>query len=363
MHIIGCDLHTRQQTLAILNTATGVLEIRELEHKDNNVEEFYSTLALEGPVLVGIEATGSMQWFIELLERLGIECKVGHPADIRSHEPRKQKNDRRDARLILKLLLNEMFPTIWMPSLEQREIRALLRYRHQWVRVRSRLQHALQSIALNHGLRMGASLWSKAGLNALFGLRLEKYAAQRRDSLIHLYRQLQDDVEALDKQVSAVAEERSQARLLMTHPGVGPITALATEVYLGDPGRFPDGKCLSSYVGMIPSEDSSAGKQRLGRLTKEGNAMLRFLWCEAVGHAVAKDEELKRFYRRKLAQKGMGKAKVAAGRKLGIRLWIMLRDNIDYEEFCRRGRRSGEAHAVCLSENVVLRSAVTVGPE
>jgi transposase len=114
----------------------------------------------------------------------------------------------------------------------------------------------------------------------------------------------------------------------MTHPGVGPVTALATEVWLGDPARFADGKALASYVGMIPSEYSSGARQRLGALSKQGNPLLRFLWGEAAIHAVRKDPELRRFYRRKLAQKGPGKACVAAARKLGIRLWIMLRDQI-----------------------------------
>jgi transposase len=129
----------------------------------------------------------------------------------------------------------------------------------------------------------------------------------------------------------------------MTHPGVGPITGLATEVFLGDATRFADGKAVASYVGMIPSEASSGARQRFGKLSKQGNPLLRMLWCEAAGHAVRKDEELKRFYRRKLAQKGLGIAMVAAARKLGIRLWIMLREQIDYEEFCRRGRQRGEA--------------------
>lgn len=343
MQLIGCDLHTRQQTLAILDTATGVLQERVLEHKGNNVREFYSSL--QGPVCVGIEATGAMQWFIELMEKLGIECRVGNPAKVRAHEPRKQKNDRRDARLILELLTSGKFPAIWMPSVEQRDIRALLLYRHQWVRIRTRLQNALQSIALNHGLRRGSSLWSQAGIETLLELPLSKYTAQRREALLQLYRQLQYDIEVLDKQVGATALARPKARLLMTHPGVGPITALATEVFLGEVTRFADGKAVASYVGVIPSEHSSAGRQRLGALTKQGNAMLRFLWCEAAGHAVQQDEQLKRFYRRKLAQKGLSKAKVAAGRKLGIRLWIMLRDTIDYEEFCRRGRQDGDAHA------------------
>jgi len=104
-------------------------------------------------------------------------------------------------------------------------------------------------------------------------------------------------------------------------------------------------RCLSSYVGMIPAENSSGKRRRLGELTKQGNSMLRFLWCEAARHAVRRDAELKRFYTRKLAQKGLGKAAVAAGRKLGVRLWIMLRDEINYDEFCRRGRQRGEAHA------------------
>ena len=138
---------------------------------------------------------------------------------------------------------------------------------------------------------------------------------------------------------------RPGSRLLMTHPGVGPVTALATDVFLGDPARFADGKVLASYVGIIPREYSSGGRQRLGGLSKQGSPLLRFLWGEAGAHAVRRDPELQRFYRRKLVQKGLGKARMAVARKLGIRLWIMLRDQIDYNEFCRRGQKSGEACA------------------
>src|SRR5262249_40162627 len=150
--------------------------------------------------------------------------------------------------------------------------------------------------------------------------------------------QLQRRMQELDKQVEAQAQQRSQARRLMTHPGVGPVTALATDVFLGDPSRFTTANQVASYIGMIPGEHSSGKRQQLGKLSKQGNALLRYLWTEATMHAVLKDPELKRFYRRKLIQKGMGKARVAAARKLGIRLWIMLRDQIDYAEFCRRGR-------------------------
>jgi len=346
MRIIGCDLHSRQQTLAMLDTATGEIEKTTLKHEENIVREFYSKLPR--PVRVGIEATGSMQWFLNLMEELGIECLVGHPAEIRAAEPRKQKHDRRDADLLLSLLVEERFPSIWLPTKELLDIRALLRHRHQWVGLRVKIQNALQAIALANGLRRGPSLWTQAGQRAIAALPLSPHAAYRRNELQAMYVKFETEIEKLNQRVEEQACGRAGARLLMTHPGVGPITALATDVFLGDPARFADSKALASYVGIIPRENSSGGRQRLGGLTKQGNPLLRFLWSEAVIHAVRRDPELKHFYRRKLIQKGLGKARAAVARKLGIRMWIMLRDRIEYKEFCRRGQMqqtSGDARA------------------
>ncbi len=337
MRIIGCDLHAAQQTIAMLDGDTGEVVERSLAHDGETVREFYASIP--GPAVVGIEATGSMGWFLRLLEELRIPCRVGHPAAVRKAETRRQKHDRRDADLLLKLLVEDRFPAIWMPSTEQRDLRALLLHRHQWVRMRTRVQHALQAIALSHGLRRGPTLWSRDGQTVLASLPLPPHAAHRRSELLALYHQLAAQVDQLDDRVREAAVARPGATLLMTHPGVGPVTALATDVFLGDPARFADGKALASYVGMIPSEYSSGTRQRLGALSKQGNPLLRFLWGEAAIHAVRRDPELQRFYRRKLVQKGLGKARVAAARKLGIRLWIMLRDQIGYEEFCRRSPR------------------------
>jgi transposase len=153
MRIIGCDLHARQQTLAMLDTTTGEVVNATLKHEGSMVREFYANLPR--PARVGIEATGSMQWFVNLMEELGIECLVGHPAEIRAAEPRKQKHDRRDADLLLALLIEERFPAIWLPTKEFLDLRALLRHRHQWVRLRVKIQNALQAIALAPGLRRG----------------------------------------------------------------------------------------------------------------------------------------------------------------------------------------------------------------
>src|SRR5215469_663908 len=259
---------------------------------------------------------------------------------------RKQKTDRRDAELILQMLVENRFPAIWLPTKELLDLRALVLHRHQWVRIRTRIQNALQAIALANGLRRGPSLWSYDGQAQIAFLPLPPHASYRRYMLQEMYRKMEEEIENLTQRVAEQAAQRCGARLLMTHPGVGPVTALATDVFLGDPRRFADGKALASYVGLIPREYSSGARQRLGGVTKQGSPLLRFLWCEAGAHAVRRDPELKRFYRRKLVQKGLGKARVAVARKLGIRLWIMLRDEIDYDEFCRRGQKQ-QSSAAC----------------
>ena len=159
MRIIGCDLHARQQSVAMLDTETGEVVNRTLMHEGNEVREFYAQLPQ--PVLVGIEAIGPMQWFLQLLAELGIECRVGDAAKIRAAEPRKQKHDRRDAELILEAAAGKRFPAIWMPSPEQLDLRTSLLHRHHWVRPATQIQNALQAIALAPWVAAQIySLWS-----------------------------------------------------------------------------------------------------------------------------------------------------------------------------------------------------------
>src|ERR1700732_3841309 len=288
MRIIRCDLHARQQTISMLDTESGEVIEKTLAHEGETVREFYA--ALPKPVLVGLEATGSMFWFLRLLEELGIEYRVGHPAAIRKAETRQQQHDRRGAGLIRRLLVEKRFPQIWLPTPEQRDLRTLLQHRQQLVRMRGMTQNGLQGLALSQGLRRGAKLWSQAGQQALNSLSLADYSHTRR------------------QQLQELGQELNQR---LTHPGVGPITALATEVFLGDAQRFPNAKAVASYAGMIPSEHSSAGKQRNGSISKQGNPLLRQLWVEAARAAARKDARLKQFYRKKVVQKGLGKAVVA----------------------------------------------------
>jgi transposase len=131
MKIIGCDFHTRYQQIAMLDEETGELIERRLDHQSGEAEAFYR--ALQGPVRVGIEATGPIRWFERLLAELGHELWIGDSANIRASEVRKQKTDERDARLILDLLLAKRFPKIWVPTRDERDLRQLLWHRHKLV--------------------------------------------------------------------------------------------------------------------------------------------------------------------------------------------------------------------------------------
>lgn len=197
MRIIGCDLHAAQQTIAMWDRDTGERIERTLKHDGTVVRDFYASLA--PPIVVGIEATGSMGWFLRLMEQLGITCHVGHPAKIRSLETRRQKHDRRDAVLLLELLAEDRFPAIWTPSSELLDVRALLLHRDQWVRMRTRVKNALQGLALAHGLRRRAGLWSQRGQATLAALPLAPHAADRRAHLQALLDHLTAHINELDQ--------------------------------------------------------------------------------------------------------------------------------------------------------------------
>jgi transposase len=152
----------------------------------------------------------------------------------------------------------------------------------------------MQAIALPNGLRRGPGLWSYDGQAKIAFLPLPPHASLRRSALQSMYGHMEEEIEKLTVQVAEQVEHRSKAQLLMTHPGAGPVTALATHVFLGDAQRFDDAKSLASYVGLIPEERSSGGRRRLGRISKQGNPLLRFLWNEAGAHAARRDPELRR---------------------------------------------------------------------
>jgi transposase len=251
---------------------------------------------------------------------------------VRASVVRKQKTDRRDAEHLMHLLIEDRFPRIWVPSLEVRDVRQLLVHRHKQVQARTRSKNQLQAMALSHGVQKKHKLWSQAGREELEQLPLLPYAAQRRQKLLQALDELESEISELDRGVAEEARQRPEAVRLMTHPGVGPVTALAMVLTLGPAERFESAKQVGSYFGLIPSEASSGGKQRLGKISKQGSSFLRFLLVEAGQTAARYDPQLKRFYKRLAMRKNRGVAKVAVARKLATRMYLMLREGWTYAQ-------------------------------
>jgi transposase len=350
MKIVGCDFHPGWQQISVLETETGEVYERKLVNGDGEAERFYRSLPC--PALVGLEACGNSQWFIELLERLGHQVWVGDAAQIRASYVRKQKTDRRDAGHILRLLMENRFPRLWTPSAEQRDLRQLLIHRHKLVEIRSRVKNGLQHLALNRGLQKQRALWSVRGRACLEQLPLAGWSACRRKDLLHLLAELDGQVGELDAAVEQAASRHPQARLLMTQPGVGPITALAFALTIGDVSRFAHSGQVASYVGLIPREHSSGGKQRLGAISKQGNRFLRQLLVEAVQTVNRLDEGFRKQYAARCHHKPKGVAKVAAARKLTVRLYWMLKQNVGYPEIVRIESSSRVPLAVPTGRNL-----------
>jgi len=322
MKIIGCDFHPSHQQIAMLDESTGELSGRRLSHP-GEAQEFYRSL--RGPVRVGMEAVGNALWFERLLTKLGHEWWVGDAARIRAAAVRQQKTDTRDAALVLELMLQGRFPRIWVPSPAERDLRQLLLHRHKLVEMRTQVKNQLQHLALNQGVRRQHRLWSAAGRTVLESLDLPGWTARRRKDLLALLDMLEQSVAELDRAVEAEAQARPDCRALMTEPGVGPVVSLATVLTLGPVERFQRGKQVASYLGLTPREHSSGGRQRLGRISKQGNSFLRVLLVQAAHVAVQHDDELGRQYRRLAQRKNRGVAIVAIARKLAVRLYWILR--------------------------------------
>jgi transposase len=342
MLIIGCDYHPAFQQIAFVDTSTGECGERRLQHREE-AEQFYRELAAQGmKVRVGMEASGQARWFERLLAELNLELWIGDATVIHSKRVRKQKTDRQDAQLILGLMLKDDFPQIWVPSWENRDLRQLLWHRHRMVQARTRIMNQLQAVAINEGLRCKKRLWGESGREQLEAFRLAPWASRRREDLLKLLDGLNSTIAELTQAIEQEVEKYPAAQRLRTHPGVGPLTALAFVLIIGRADRFQCGKQIASYLGLVPLEDSSGNRRRLGHITKQGNSWLRFLLVEAAQVTARNLPEWRSQYVHLTMRRGRKIAKVAMARKLAVRLYWMMRKEWDFGKLTKFGSHVGK---------------------
>jgi transposase len=331
--LVGCDFHSRYQQIASVDTETGDLIERRLEHENGEALGFYSGLRV--PALVGVEATSNLQWFARMLRELGHELLVGDAAKIRAMVVRRQKTDSRDATHLLELLMSDRFPKIWSPSPNESDLRQLLWHRQKFVWMRTSVKNQLHTLAMGQGVCRKTKLWNAKGRKEIENLALDHWAGRRRGELLQMLDHLDQSIEQLDKAVEEAGQNRDDVRLLMTHPGVGRIVALAFVLTIGPVDRFAGSKHLVSYLGLNPREHSSGGRQKFGSISKQGNRLMRSLLVEAAQTAARVEPDLRRHYQRLKFRRPSAVAKVAIARKLAVRLYWMLRSQLDYAQLVR----------------------------
>lgn len=343
---IGVDFHARQQTISYLTTASGEVQTQQLKHHDKAaLRNFYAQL--NGRVIVGLEASGYSPWFEQMLEELGHEVWLGDATEIRRRARWRQKTDRRDAELILDLLIHDEFPRLHRPTVQSREVLRMLRYRQKLVKMRTMGKNSLQALALQSGLAKRSHLFTKSGRQELRAAQMSPVMQWQREQWWQLLEPINERLVETTIWLKQQAVHDQRISRLRTHPGIGLLTSLCVVHTLWPVDRFSNQRKVVAYAGLEPMERSSAERQQFLGISKAGSRVLRYLLVEAAHTAVKKDDDLKRFYERLARRRGRPKAKTAAARKLLIRSYIMLRDEIDYAEFRRRAvaaRLAREAH-------------------
>ncbi len=205
--------------------------------------------------------------------------------------------------------------------------------------MRARVMNQLQAIAMNEGVRRKRGLWSRQGRAQLESLTLPPWTSRRRQELLELLDRLDPSIDELTEAVAQEAERRPEVERLQTHPGVGPVTALAYVLVLGTPDRFRCGKQVGSYLGLIPCEDSSADHWRLGHISK--HTLLPYLLVQSALSAARVEDKWRRQYAHLAMRRNHGIAKIVMARRLAVRLFWMWRRGWDYEQLKKFGSHAG----------------------
>jgi transposase len=332
---IGVDFHPYEQTVAYFDEGDGEIRYRQFLHSDKqSLKAFYRKCGPE--TVVGVEATGCLWWFEKLLFENGTKLSIGNPRLIRRAALSRHKNDFRDAETILDLLVNGQFPEITPRSEQSREMLTLLNHRQFLVKKRTSIANTLQAFARSKGLEK-FRLPTARRQQKLTESTSTDMEALIVGSRLSLYNGLSREIAAIDARLAEEVDKDARATLLMTPPGIGPITALAVVHTLGDVRRFRRKEEVVAFVGLDPLEKSSGQKKRIGQISKHGSRLVRHLLGQAA--QACRDQRIKAFYLQVSRRRGRPKAKVAAARKLLINCYVMLRDDISYEKFALGGAK------------------------
>ena len=339
MEHIGIDLHTRESQICILTSEGEIIERRIQSTR----QRFTALFKGRARARVLLEATTESEWVAQTIEQWGHEVIVADPnyAPMYPARRRRVKTDRRDARMLAEAARLGSYRPAHRVSAEQRHVRRQLRGRDLLVRTRGRTIALMRALVRSEGLRIRAGAADRFGVYVT-ELELPADLQTTLRPLVVLWEHLTAQLAAADAQLAATVAANPVVQRLTTAPGVGPVTATAFVATLDEAGRFGGAHQVASYLGLVPSEDSSADRRRRGHITKAGNPRMRWLLVQAAWAACrsrrAEGASLRVWAAQLAKRRGSRIATVAVARRLAGILFAMWRDQTTYD-----GRQVGAA--------------------
>lgn len=329
MNYYGIDIHKKYSVYTALNDQGEIIRQGRL---DNDKESFIKLMD-HSPVKAVIEATGNWYHLHDLLKDLCEEVVVAHPLKTKAIASARIKTDKIDSHTLAQLLRTDFIPRSYIPPLEVREQRELLRYRISLVRMQTRVKNKIHATLIKNGLEHPyTDLFGKKGRCWLENVKLSPVYQMALKGYLRILDALKDEIHLISREIDARAKEDPRARLLMSHPGIGCYSALLILSEIGNVDRFPTPSHLISYAGLNPSVHSSGGITRYGHLSKEGSAYLRWIMIEVASVAIRHSPRLGKFHRRIAYKHGYNTACIAVARKILVSIFYMLRRNEEYKE-------------------------------
>ena len=332
MYYTGIDLHKKTSFITTVDDSGKVVFRRNFSNQQEHILEYF--VNLDGPTQIVIESMCSWYWLHDLLKAHNFNVVISNPLKTKAIASAKIKNDKVDSHMLSQLLRADLIATVHVCSLKTRKLKELLRHRQRLVRDTTRMKNRIHMLLMKNNTSIAVSdLFGVRGMKQLKDVDLPIYHRQQLESYLTLYNCLTEQIEPLTKQVRDLAQKDPMAQLLMTIPGIGPITAMFIIAEIENISRFPSYRNLSSYAGLVPCLDASADKSRTGRITKQGSPYLRSALVEAA-HVIPrmKKTRLNVFFRKRIVRAGYQKAIVATAHKILQVVYYVLKNQTPYQE-------------------------------
>ena len=331
MYYTGIDLHRKTSFFTTIDQGGQIIRRSNLANEESQILSYLKALA--EPTRIVIESTANWYWLYDLLIDNGFDVIMSNPVKTKAIASARIKNDKLDSHMLAQLLRADLVATAHASNQRTRQLKELLRHRSKLVRDSVRMKNRIHNIMAKNNLTVPASdLFGRKGLEFLEQAPLPGYQRRQVDTYLNLYQSIKEQVIALTDDIHKQAKTNAMAKLLMTIPGVGPITAMFMVAEIEDISRFPSYRHLASYAGLVPCLDASADKQRIGRITKQGSPYLRTALVEAAQASTRTRSRLNIFFRRRIVRSGYQKAIVATAHKIIQYAYFILRDQAPYRD-------------------------------